>query len=334
MNKKQLKNQYIAHCEDTAPDMEKLWERIESGLDEKSENSVTSKPVKTFSFRKAAVWCMACAAVLVVIIGMNGTLKTADGMTQNAAIARDAEENGYSYDGVLSETFAAAAEAVEEPEEEEIADEAIVENKVPIVETVPVTEAVIAADESATTSGTEKVYYSELKLNPPVVTDVALPFPTAEPFGDDFFVEEKVLAETDIIVDAYVANVFYSSSGDTVCYLLSTEDAENNDLGSIIVESASRYALQLDREYVLPLKKTENGYHLVFENAPQIERTLDGGIIFHNGWKCLTENSAELVYPQGGIDDFFYDRMRFSYKDGIGVLDEKWKAVKNNIKED
>lgn len=322
MNKKQLKKQYIAHCEDTAPDMEKLWEQIESGLEEKPESGVTSKPTKSFSFRKTAAWGTACAAVLVVIIGMNGTLKTADGMTQNAAVAGDAE-NGYSYDGILNETFAAAAGEVEEPEEEEIADEAVVDDE------APVTEAATAAEaETQTTSGAEKVYYSELKLNPPVVTEVALPFPTAEPFGDDFFVEEKVLAETDIIVDAYVANVFYSSSGDTVCYLLSAEDAENNDLGSIIVESASRYAMQLGREYVLPLKRTEDGYRLVFENAPQIERTLDGGLVFHNGWKCLTENSAELVYPRGGIDDFFYDRMRYVPDGGMENIAEKWCEIK------
>lgn len=310
MNKKEFKKYYIAHCENTAPDMEKLWEKIESGLEEKSENRVTSKPSKAFSFRKAAVWCTACAAVLIavpaILIG-TGVTKTADSMTaemQNEAVAGSME------------TTAASAE------EGDFAEETAYEDL-----------NGIAADTAATSSLPEMVYYEELSLSSPVPTEVALPTPTAEPFGDDFFVEENVLAETDIIVDA-VVNQVYRSEGGTVCYVLNAEDSEKNDMGSITVESATPYTLQIDREYILPLKATVDGYRLVFENAPQIECTLDGGVIFHNGWRSLDENSCYVSYPKGGVDDFFYDRMRFSYKDGIGVLDEKWKAVKNDRKED
>lgn len=310
MNKKEFKKYYIAHCENTTPDMEKLWEKIESGLEEKSENRVTSKPAKAFSFRKAAVWCTACAAVLIavpaILIG-TGVTKTADSMTaemQNEAVAGNMETNAAS------------------AEEGDFAEETAYEDL-----------NGIAADTAATSSLPEMVYYEELSLSSTVPTEVALPTPTAEPFGDDFFVEENVLAETDIIVDA-VVNQVYRSEGGTVCYVLNAEDSEKNDMGSITVESATPYTLQIDREYILPLKATVDGYRLVFENAPQIECTLDGGVIFHNGWRSLDENSCYVSYPKGGVDDFFYDRMRFSYKDGIGVLDEKWKAVKNDRKED
>lgn len=306
MNKKELKRLYSAHCENTAPDMEKLWEKIESGLEEKPESRVTSKPEKAFSFRKAAVWCTACAAVLItvpaILVG-TGDFKTYDSMTavqQNEAIAGDAE------------TSAAYAEVGSLAEEDMDG---------------------MAADTTATSPLPDMVYYEELSLSSPVPTEVALPTPTAEPFGDDFFVEENVLAETDIIVDA-VVNQVYSNGGDTVFYVLNAEDTDQNSMGSITVESAIPYAMEIGREYILPLKETGDGYRLVFENAPQIECTLDGGVIFHNGWKSLEENSCYVQYPQGGVDDFFYDRMRFSYKDGIGVLDEKWKDVQNNRKED
>ena len=310
MNKKEFKKYYIAHCENTAPDMEKLWEKIESGLEEKPESRVTSKPAKAFSFRKAAVWCTACAAVLIavpaILVG-TGVTKTADSMTaemQNEAVAGDMETN------------AASAEEdgfVEEPADEDI--------------------GTAAADTATTSSLPEMVYYEELSLSSPVPTEAPLPTPTAEPFGDDFFVEENVLAETDIIVDA-VVNQVYSSGGDTVFYVLNAEDSDKNNMGSITVESATPYAMKIGREYILPLKETGDGYRLVFENAPQIECTLDGGVVFHNGWKSLDENSCYVSYPKGGVDDFFYDRMRFSYKDGIGVLDEKWKALQNDRKED
>lgn len=304
MNKRELKKQYIKHCEDTAPDMEKLWERIESGLEEKSESGVSSKPAKSFGFRRLAVWGTACAAVLIavpaILIG-GGLSKTADSMTageRNFAMADSADGAFY-----------------ENPAEEG----AVEINGIHETET--------------TTSLPERVYYEELSFGDAEEDETSQPYPTAETSGDDFFVEENVLAETDIIVDAVVQQV-YSSGGGTICYVLTAEDSGKNSLGSITVESATPYLLQISREYILPLKETAEGYRLVFENAPQIERTSDGGLVFHNGWKCLTENSAELVYPQGGIDDFFYDRMRFSYKDGIGVLDEKWKAVRNDRKED
>ncbi|MDE6595415.1 MAG: hypothetical protein K2K44_05345 [Oscillospiraceae bacterium] len=61
---------------------------------------------------------------------------------------------------------------------------------------------------------------------------------------------------------------------------------------------------------------------------------MDGGVIFHNGWQSLDENSCWVKYPQNNVDDFFYDRMRFSYTDGMASLTDKWKTVKNYAKED
>lgn len=308
MNKKELKKQYIEHCENTAPDMDKLWEKIESGLEEKHESGVTSKPVKTVNFRKLAVWCTACAAVLIAvpafIIG-SGVSKNADNFTvkRNEAFAGDIINSPAADGAFFEEPVNGAAE--------EILDEEV------------------RTEASFTTSLPEMVYYEELALAEPVVSDDALPFPTAEPFGDEFFVEEKVLAETDIIVDAVVQGV-YSSEGGTVCYVLTAEDSDKNDMGSITVESATPYTLKMGREYLLPLKETEDGYSLVFENAPQIECTLDGGVIFHNGWRSLEVNSCWVSYPRSAVDDFFYDRMRFSYTDGMASVTKKWRELKES----
>ncbi|MDE7289941.1 MAG: hypothetical protein K2N71_10635 [Oscillospiraceae bacterium] len=311
MNKKELKKQYIAHCENTAPDMDKLWEKIESGLEEKTESGVTSKPAKTVDFHKITVWCTACAAVLIAvpafIIGANIS-KTSESFTMS-------QNEAYAGDMI---TFAPAADGafIEEEEPAPAGNNDMADNDVKT---------------GFTASLPEMVYYEELPLAETVVSNVL--FLTAEPFGDEFFVEEKVLAETDIIVDAVVQS-YYSSEGGTVCYVLSAEDSDQNDMGSITVESASPYTLKMSREYILPLKETEDGYRLVFENAPQIECTLDGGVIFHNGWRSLDENSCWVSYPKNTVDDFFYDRMRFSYTDGMASLTDKWKTVKNYAKED
>lgn len=308
MNKKELKKLYSAHCENTAPDMEKLWEKIESGLEEKPESGVTSKPAKAFNFRKAAVWCTACAAVLIAvpafIIG-SGFSKNYDSFTA---------EMNEAYAGDVMNEPAAAGDFVEEPADEEAPKKIFGDDEVR-------TEA------ATTTSLPEMVYYEELALAETVVSN--MPFFTAEPFGDEFFVEEKVLADTDIIVDAVVERYYRNGAG-TVCYVLAAEDFDNNDMGEITIESGSPYLLQLNREYILPLKETEDGYRLVFENAPQIECTLDGGVIFHNGWRSLDENSCWVSYPKNTVDDFFYDRMRFSYTDGMESVAKKWRELKES----
>ncbi|MCM1329588.1 MAG: hypothetical protein NC253_09130 [Ruminococcus sp.] len=285
MKKSELKRLYTEHCENTAPDMDRIWEKIENGLEDKPENRVTSKPVRRVSFPKMAILGTALAAVLIgvpaALIGSNSA-KNFDGMT-----AENAAGDFYAMDGAYAE------------------------------EEVP-------AEEFATTSSMpERVYYGDLAVRPRTTVEQYPPTPTAEPFGDEFFVEEKVLAETDIIVDAVVVDAVYNSKGGTVTYSLSSEET-----GEIKVESASPYVLKINGEYVLPLKETEEGYRLTFENAPQIECTLDGGLVFHNGWKCLENNSCEVVYGRNGVDDFFYDRMRFSYVDWA-ALNERWKAVKN-----
>ncbi|MBQ7784016.1 MAG: hypothetical protein IJ368_08615, partial [Oscillospiraceae bacterium] len=55
------------------------------------------------------------------------------------------------------------------------------------------------------------------------------------------------------------------------------------------VYSASPYQLRNSREYLLPIETDNNGmYFVVFDNAPQIEITLDRELVFHNGWSSLS----------------------------------------------
>lgn len=309
MNKKKLKRLYNSYCEDTAPNMDSLWEKIESGLEEKPESGVTSKPAKNVNFRAAAAWCAVCAAVIIaipsVILGGAGSDDTANGAAwyENAA----PENVSYDSDGAGEDALSYAELAPQMVLPPEIAEEGVPEE----------TEAIPP----------NRVYYDDLDLAPTHAKKPSEP-PYAETEGDDFFVEDNVLIETDIIVYA-VVDMVYSSGNGTVCYVLSAEDSDKNDMSGITVESASPYLLQMNREYILPLKENDDAYSFVFENAPQIECTRDGGVIFHNGWKSLAENSCEVIYPQNGADDFFYDRMRFSYADGMAVLSEKRQILKN-----
>ena len=72
----------------------------------------------------------------------------------------------------------------------------------------------------------------------------------------------------------------------------------------------------------------ENGtYSMAFENAPQIEISLDGDIVFQNGWKSLDNDSGILKDSQKSKNDYFYDRMRYSSKNDLQDLLAKWRTM-------
>ena len=184
-----------------------------------------------------------------------------------------------------------------------------------------------AASAAESTEETRRViFYEELF---PGYENTALPAPAGKTSGDDFFVEENVLIETDVIVNAYIDRVY--SKGDTVCYEITAENMETFETANLVIESSTPYVMRPDRSYLLPLKSENGEYRLVFENAPQIEFAEEGGLIFHNGWTtldALEENPATVIYPQNGVDDFFYDRMMFSYSSDITPLVDEWLRLR------
>lgn len=292
MNEKKIKELYAAHAENTAPDMDALWKRIESGLEEKDSAGVTSKPVKRkISLKKAFITVAAAAAGVLLILP--------------AAVQNGQSSNMATGDAGYAQTASEVPETIEHADTEAFYDS--VEN--------------ISYETSAQNSA---VLYESLDLAPAEDLGVA---PKNKPAGDDFFVEANVLIQTEFIVNAYVDKVY--SSGGTVCYELTAENAETHVVDSITVESATPYVMLENRSYLLPLKSGDGSvYSLAFENAPQIELTLDGGMIFHNGWECLSDgNEADVIYPQGSVDDFFYDRMKFSYTADIQTLVKKWREI-------
>ena len=321
---KNFKKLYDQHIEDNSPDMDSIWEKIEGGLEPKQSDGVTSKPVrKNISIRNLTVWGTVCAAALVIIPlsvrVLNNTSNSNDLSTGNAgnfiqaegansmsggAMADSGSGNSGGYDmgsggGMYDSGADAGTESMDSPE---------------------------------STGGFARriVFYEEM-----FPYEGEAPVPTAKTSGDDFFVEEKVLIETDVIVNAYIDNVY--SKGDTVCYEITAENIEASERESIVLESATPYVMQQGGSYILPLKVENGEYSLVFENAPQIQVSEDGGMVFHNGWKtldALEENPIEVIYPQNGIDDFFYDRMHFTYSTDISPLVDEWRQVRFGIEEE
>lgn len=319
MNNRKIEQLYKSHAENTAPDMDVLWERIESNLEEKTDEAVTSKPIRrNISLTKKAAIAAACVAALIIVpvavrnMDISNSDMVADSAQSDEAPAMDGEINEavgiLPEDNIFEGMFDNKAE-----QNEAVADEEPVE--------APVEEEAVM--EETTGTGQQTILYEDLQLN---YADAPLT-PSGAIGGDDFFVEENVLIETDVIVNAYIDRVYSGGNGE-ICYEITADNFETGETESIYLTSRTPYVMLEDRCYVLPLKADETGYSLVFENAPQIERTLDGGYIFHNGWECLDENALDVIYPQGGVDDFFYDRMKFSYG-SLDSLIERWHEVKD-----
>ena len=313
MNNREIEQLYKSHAENTAPDMEALWERIESNLEEKTDEAVTSKPIRrSISFTKKATLAAACVAALIIVpvAVRNMDISNSDMATNSAPMAEtpalDGAEGIAPEENVFEEMFDNQAEQNDAVENEELVE-------------APSEEVM----NEATSTVQQTVRYEDLQLD---YAEVPLT-PYGATNGDDFFVEENVLIETDIIVNAYIDRV-YSGGDGAICYEITADNVETGEIESIYLTSRTPYVMLENRCYVLPLKADGEAYSLVFENAPQIERTLDGGYIFHNGWESLDENALDVIYPQGGVGDFFYDRMKFSYG-SLDSLIEKWHEFKD-----
>ncbi len=304
MTEKRLKEIYKVHAENTAPDMDALWEKIESGLEEKNESGVTSKPIRRkISMTKTAALTAACIAALIIVpVAVRNLDISNEEMTASMDNGNYAEvqADGAANDAVPKHNSA---------EEDTIAADFAAEEAEAITDKI---------------NNAQTVYYEKLSL---AQAEPIYEIPDGKTGGDDFFVEDSVLIETDMIVNAYIDRVYSSGSG-AMCYEIIADDLETGETENILLVSATPYVMLENRSYVLPLKNSEDGYSLVFENAPQIERTLDGGLIFHNGWQTLDVDSADVIYPQGKVDDFFYDRMKFSYAD-VNDLVAKWHKLKD-----
>ncbi len=278
---------YKENAEKNSPDMDSIWEKIEGNLESKPEGTVTSKPLpKKIVFRKPAVWATVCAAALIIF---PVSVRIINNNSQDMSSNESMAMDAIPETQAVTTTFQEYTEAAEEEFNGDIAEEA-----------------------APSDNGTY-----------PSAAGNAL---SSVSSGEEYFVEEDVLIQTDVIVNAYVDRVY--SKGNSTCYEISAKNTETGDAENITLESDSIYTMKQDGSYILPLKNENGNYSLAFENAPQIEETESGGLIFHNGWISLDENSAPTEYLQVSVDDFFYDRMRFSYSGDISPLLEKWHEVR------
>ena len=315
-----LREEYTQHIHNTAPDMDKLWNRISDEIDrketKKQEEQTAEKNREQIKrsggyMRIAAV----AAAFIVVFAGVNIMNESKKTKTARESIPlsrpdRRSEENADNADNTADDEK-----------------DGLDNNK---GASIGAAEEAAKADDMADTDNSVK--YEQLSFN---ATDTK-PFVAAyKPGGDEFFVEDRVLSETDLFVDVMVIGADLSDEGgaeyslmvNCVYYREDGASEQPGDIPSTIkLRSTTPYILQENRQYLIPLKKGAGSgeYSIVFENAPQIELTLDGGAVFQNGWTALDNGSQTLEKESLSVNDFYFDRMKYTPYFDINELITEW----------
>ena len=305
MTEERIKELYTEEMSGSAPDMDAIWAKIDSRLTEKEAPAPKKK--SNITLWRTGALIAACVTILIAV----PSVLNRDDIASTEKSAPNNASNSISVEQALTTPsfFNDAADAENEAAEE-VVEEAIPENTF------------------ETSDG--PLNYNELSFAPSYTKNISC---YGTPSGGDYFVEDDILVETECIIDAVVDNVYASPDGECVYYELTPKAVYgSNDLNSkITVASCSEYSLKIGGEYVIPLKTSDDTYQTVFDGVPQIEVTADGGLVYYNGWECLNApDSQSIIYPQNKVDDFFYDRMMFTFNGDISPLIEKWSRLRSD----
>lgn len=304
MNENKLKELYEAEINNSAPDFDKLWEKIDSNLAPKESIAPEIKlaPKKSPMNAVKAIAALAAGLALVAFIPslFSANQFSAD-MSESAGFDAPADAADVQNSVITEEASDNAADAMEEEAASDDMSEDVQE------------EMLISYEDLSFNSYSETIFTC-----------------TGTPRGGEYFVEDEVLADADYIVSATVKNVLLSDDGSRIIYELEA-DVSYPEISSetIIVESCSAYTMKRGREYLIPVAETADGYRTVYDNIPQIEFTADGGLVYYNGWSSLDDSTSQsIIYPQKTVDDFFYDRMKFSYSGDYSAMIQKFYDAK------
>lgn len=300
-----LRDEYKQHIHNTAPDMDKLWSRISDEIDKKETEKATetayaenrSQIKSSAGYTKIAA---IAAAFIVVFAGANIINESNKAQTAKEKIPTSRPDR---------------------------TDTSVSTEKTPVDEADAI-ESDDFPNEDMTEADEEIVKYEQLSFND---TDTVSFMANYVPQGDEYFVERSVLEQTDYFADVTVDTAELGTNGQAVYTLLVnalyTKEGEIISDDVISVTSSTPYILQQNREYLIPLSYVDNKYFIVFENAPQIEITLDGGMVFQNGWSALGGNSMTLEKESLNVNDFYFDRMKYSPTYDIDLLLTEWKQA-------
>ena len=286
MNEQKLTELYKNEIENSAPDFDALWDRIETNLEPKTYTVKITPKKSPLKLVMAIAACAVCVLGVSLVSGRKVSFETTDGNSINS----------------------------------------IQSDEAPAMDSIEQNDGIEEETQSRSESETPVLDYSSLNFTSYSETIMEC---TGKPAGDAYFVEENVLSTADVIIRGIVTRVYTSENGESLCYEMEVKESCPKTTETVVISSNSPYKMKRGREYLIPAARTADGYRTVFDNIPQIEFTAEGGIVYFNGWSVLdNDRTVDLIYPQKTVDDFFYDRMKFSYSGDITPLIEKFRHLK------
>lgn len=299
MKNKKLKQEYEKMYKNTAPD---LWNRIEANLE--------PEPVRTFPPREAAApprthrwpYGLAAASAAAVVSLAVLTARVSSPLSTGKQFSQETI--------MLAEEAAAASEAAPVP---------------------------AAAAEAMSVAA-----YTPLAVPPDAVSVPA----------DSRYFSEAILADTELLCQVTILNVtiadgpagrpekvVYEASVNQVLYARDYVTEQTLALSSPVIaadadEMYLLYQMQPGQTYLLPLRKEQGSWELLYPFAPQIQQ-LDGQrYLFHSGFSSLVNErtSVSTLCSRQGTNDFYYDRMLVRADEDF--LADLLALVKQNVRQD
>lgn len=293
MTRKEIEKRCLEEMQQTIPDTEALWERIEAQLPQQEVKEI--KQSRTSNLKIIATLTSVAACITIMFsIGAYGSVivRRFFENTQNKTASLFADS--HKTDTTIKEE-AENWESLEQEACEEKTEEGSVSYDSLLFPQIQGTNAVIDYDKLVK--------------------------------GDNSFDESEILQKTDCFVIAVMNRGEQDSETGEMIYELTVEHTFGADapIDEILhLRSRSAYVLQARHTYVLPLYRDESGWKLSSESILQIEMTLDGRIVFYDGWKSMaTKNSETLEYP---LYDEFREHMRIADDAALDVLFEVWRT--------
>lgn len=311
------------------------------GSPARQENTIRQESVWRRFKHRYAYGVTAAAAAIAITVGLNAARNSGNMSFETTAGAMEATMAAAT-EAMMAETAAAATEAM-------MAETAAAATEVMMAETTAAWAD--AQDGSAAASGTMPelgkpggmasalaegvVTWQQLSISE--YTALSVPERAVTVPEDTWYFSEDILADTGLLCGAEVGNVSfeYDSSGNavnvvydlTIKEIYYAEDyvsyAEQIQVKSPVVtsdgdEAFLLYQLQTDSTYLLPLKKQEGVWNLLYPFAPQVQVLKEGGYLFHSGYASLMDSKTSVVIgQQEAANDYYYDRMLFRNDDSF-----------------
>ena len=287
MDEKRLEREYRKWKRQTSPD---LWERIDKNLkshperdaaaeEEKTENGSLAAYV-TIPFSRGSMLFTAAAIILFFVVVWRNP-QVLDSLRRGD---RHVEETGFA--GIAAETTADGEDSGMPGDREEVSYASHAGR--------------LCVPEGAVTVSEQERYFSEA-----VLSDTELLF-SGQVLGAGLEYDEGGRA-VRISYELQIQQVYYAED-----YISGMEQIT---VKSPIIKADSDeayvlYQMKAESEYLLPVKKSEGEWELIYPFAPQVQRTADGAWQFHSGYASLVNDTALVIAgEQEGDNDFYYDRL-------------------------